>query len=143
MSWTKGLPTEPGDYWFYGYRYGKVSCGNEASPKFMRMRVTMTVNNYLMYVTEGQFLYESEVEEPWHMPLEYPIPPNMEEANANLIAAAPDLLDNANLIAAAPDLLDVLERLVTYYAGETRAEAVFKLKAAHAAINKAKGITDE
>ena len=46
---------------------------------------------------------------------------------------------NARLIAAAPDLLDVCKRIVTYYAGETRPEAVFKLDAARAAIAKAEG----
>ena len=26
-KWVKGLPTEPGQYWFYGYRYGVISVG--------------------------------------------------------------------------------------------------------------------
>jgi hypothetical protein len=44
---------------------------------------------------------------------------------------------NARLIAAAPELLEACNRLVTYYANETRPEAVFKLDAARAAIERA------
>lgn len=47
---------------------------------------------------------------------------------------------NANLIAAAPELLEELERLVRYYEpNETRPEAVGKIIWAKQAIDKARG----
>jgi len=47
---------------------------------------------------------------------------------------------NANLIAAAPELLNIAERLLTYYEpSETRPEAIFKLDTAREVIAKAKG----
>jgi len=81
IEWTKGLPIKPGDYWFYGYRYGKErNFSKIAKPEFLRMTVRLDANNNPMRISEGSFLYASEVEEPWYMPLEYPEPPNTKEA---------------------------------------------------------------
>jgi len=47
---------------------------------------------------------------------------------------------NARLISAAPDLLKELERMVMYYEpGESRAEALYKIKHAQEAIERATG----
>jgi len=78
-KWTKGLPTEPGDYWFYGYRWGKERhFGEIAKPEFLRMKVRLDANNKPMRIVERSFLYASEVEEPWFMPLILPDPPKMD-----------------------------------------------------------------
>jgi len=29
MEWTKEWPSEVGNFWFYGYRYGKIACGRK------------------------------------------------------------------------------------------------------------------
>ena len=70
-GWTKEWPTEPGYYWFYAYRYGKISCGQETKPKLMLMEARRIMNGF-MYTTDGQFVYESEPEEAWFMKAELP-----------------------------------------------------------------------
>lgn len=75
-KWSKKFPTKEGDYWFYGYRYGKVSCGHLAEPEWMRLEVRKCSNGFI-YNAEGQFLYEREVEEAHFIPIEYPEPPKI------------------------------------------------------------------
>jgi hypothetical protein len=43
---------------------------------------------------------------------------------------------NAVLMSKSPEMLEVLERIVTYYANETRPEAIFKLDCAKEIISK-------
>lgn len=62
-GWTTKFPTEEGLYWFYGYRYGKVSCGFKEEPELMSLKVMKCANGFL-YAANGQMVYESEVEEP-------------------------------------------------------------------------------
>lgn len=62
-KWSKKWPKKEGLYWFYSYRYGKISCGSENRPDLMLLRVRKIKNSY-MYTANGQFVYESEVEEP-------------------------------------------------------------------------------
>ena len=38
-KWTKKFPKKEGNYWFYGYRYGKVSCGYKSQPEYMFVKV--------------------------------------------------------------------------------------------------------
>lgn len=59
----KDWPDREGRWWFYGYRYGKVSCGREVQPEVYLCDVRK-VSNGLMVVAEGQFMYETEVEKP-------------------------------------------------------------------------------
>ena len=71
MKWSKKFPKKVGNYWFYGYRYGKVSCRVESKPEWMIVKVRNCANG-LLYQADGQFMYESEVEEAHFAPLELP-----------------------------------------------------------------------
>lgn len=59
--WSKEFPTKPGIYWFYGYRYGKISCGRPCSPKLLLVTASQGGNS-MMFVAEGAFMHESETE---------------------------------------------------------------------------------
>ncbi len=61
-KWTTKFPTEPGLYWFYSYRYGKISCGQESKPELMLAKLR-TIGNGTMLIADGQFVDESEVEQ--------------------------------------------------------------------------------
>ena len=78
-NWFKEFPTEEGLYWFYGYRYGKISCGMKTKPELLLLRVSKNgLGNYL-YVSEGTFMFESEVEEPHFIKASLPVIPIIEE----------------------------------------------------------------
>jgi len=70
--WSKEFPTEPGDYWFYGYRFGKTK---EAKPIWVRVQVWEDGYGRPMYVAEGSFMYKSEVENAHFTKIEFPNPP--------------------------------------------------------------------
>ncbi len=74
MEWTTEFPTEPGTYWFYGYRYGKTSCGREAKPEMMLVMAN-EVSNGLMVTAEGQFMFEREIEQASFAKTELPYSP--------------------------------------------------------------------
>ena len=74
MSWTKEWPKEEGTYWFYGYRYGKISCGNPCKPEYCFVEVSKIANG-LMFKTNGQFLFKSKPEEAYFQKVELPDPP--------------------------------------------------------------------
>ncbi len=74
-NWTKEWPNKLGFYWFYSYRYGKISCGQECEPELMFMTVRK-VSGGVMYTADGQFVYKSEPEEAWFMKVELPELPN-------------------------------------------------------------------
>lgn len=78
MKWTKKFPNKEGLYWFYGYRYGKISCGQPCEKEFHLVKVRK-ISNGFMTTTEGQFMEESEVEEALFCKTEYPEIPNYEE----------------------------------------------------------------
>jgi len=68
MEWTKEWPSEVGNFWFYGYRYGKISsCGTKNKPELMLVKVRKCANG-LMHTANGQFMYKSEVEEAHFQP---------------------------------------------------------------------------
>jgi len=75
-KWTKKFPKKEGNYWFYGYRYGRVSCGHPCEPEHMLVRVRKCSNGFL-YMADGQFMGENEVEEAHFMPAELPSPPTI------------------------------------------------------------------
>ena len=62
VEWATTWPTEPGRYWFYGYRYGYVSCGCPEDPVLMSVEVWKAANG-VAYVAEGQFMYPKETKE--------------------------------------------------------------------------------
>ena len=37
-EWGDEFPDKEGIYWFYGYRYGKISCGRETKPELMLIK---------------------------------------------------------------------------------------------------------
>lgn len=73
-EWKKKFPTEVGVYWFYGYRYGRMSCGTPSEPEYCLVKVRKIANGTLVS-TDGQFMSESEVEEAWFKKTKHPDPP--------------------------------------------------------------------
>ena len=76
MKWSKTFPKKQGNYWFYGYRYGKVSCGSKEEPSYMFVKARKTGSG-VMCIAEGQFMYESETEEAHFLPASMPKPPEI------------------------------------------------------------------
>ena len=73
MKWTKKWPTKNGLYWFYGYRYGKISCGTPNEPELGLMTVRKIANG-ILYTLDGQFVFKNEPEEAHFKPVELPLP---------------------------------------------------------------------
>ena len=63
-KWSSEWPTQKGMYWFYGYRYGKFFGNQKNDPELLLLTVRK-ISNGFMYTADGQFVYESEVEEPY------------------------------------------------------------------------------
>ena len=64
-------PSLVGHYWFYGYRYGKISCGSECEKEIMLCEVFQTADG-LGVIGDMQFFYKEEVEEPLFIPATLP-----------------------------------------------------------------------
>lgn len=77
MEWSTRFPQSKGLYWFYGYRYGKNSFFKH-EPELILVEVRK-VSNGFMYVSNGQFIYKKEVEEPHFQKVILPELPRMEE----------------------------------------------------------------
>ena len=73
-KWCQDWPEEEGLFWFYGYRYGRVSCGTENKPEYMLMKVRKIANGF-MHTADGQFMGKDEVEEAWFIRALVPNPP--------------------------------------------------------------------
>ncbi len=71
-KWMTEFPKEPGEYWFYGYRYGRKPCGSPAKREWCRVRVSLCATKAPMYIAEGLFMWPSEVEDPHFIELEFP-----------------------------------------------------------------------
>ena len=76
-DWSTEFPKEVGEYWFYGYRYGKISVGREVEPELMFIEARRCSNGFL-YIAAGQHMFESEVEEPHFKKVDLPELPDME-----------------------------------------------------------------
>jgi hypothetical protein len=76
-KWIFGFPPEPGMYWFYGYRYGKISCGSPCEPELILMKA-FEISNGIMYTGDGQVIHASEVESPHFCKAELPDLPEIE-----------------------------------------------------------------
>ncbi len=72
VKWTKKFPKKEGNYWFYGYRYGKISCGQKCEPELMVVTVNKCANGLLYVDSGGQFMYESETEDAHFAPMDMP-----------------------------------------------------------------------
>lgn len=78
-KWTKKFPTKKGLYWFYGYRYGRKSIAlPDHEKKFILVKVYHDALKNPMYIAEGQFMYQSEVEEALFCKATYPEIPKWE-----------------------------------------------------------------
>ena len=76
-KWTTEFPTKPGNYWFYGYRYGKYDFnGEKRKLELMYCEVHKAANGFI-YIANGQFVYKSEVEEPHFQEVILPELPTM------------------------------------------------------------------
>ena len=70
-------PTEPGYYWFYGYRYGKFDGNGDvcAEPELVLCEASRVMGSHghgMMLTGDGQFFYESEVEQANFIPATMP-----------------------------------------------------------------------
>lgn len=74
MKWTKEWPKKAGNYWFYGYRYGKISCGRKCEPEYCFVKVS-EISNGLMFTADGQFMFKNETEDAHFQEFELPEPP--------------------------------------------------------------------
>jgi len=71
-EWFEGLPTEPGDYWFY------VQCADDP-PRVLQGRSSMSGSGTLTHIA-SDFLYAEDFGKPprgrvWHCRLKLPNPP--------------------------------------------------------------------
>lgn len=75
-DWSQEFPDRIGVYWFYGYRYGKISCGREYKPELMLVTVKKIITGFI-YVADGQFMGKDEVEEAHFLKAILPNTPNL------------------------------------------------------------------
>ncbi len=65
--WQDEWPTEPGMWWFYGWRFGKERIGGKnEEPELCLVEVHGTA---LMYATHGHFLHEESAVGKWQKAL--------------------------------------------------------------------------
>ncbi len=76
-QWTTEWPKETGLFWFYGYRYGKISCGNKCKPELMLVKA-QKIQNGFMYLADGNFMFKRETEEAHFLKAELPKIPKIE-----------------------------------------------------------------
>jgi hypothetical protein len=76
MSWIEGLPTEPGDYWFY-----QTYPGHKTLSRVIQGDAALSGNNRLICVA-GDFIYaesiDGKLKRVWHKPLKLPDPPEFD-----------------------------------------------------------------
>lgn len=77
-EWKKEFPTKPGRYWFYGYRYGKISRGYKQDPELTLVKVSK-ISNGVMYISDGQFMHKKEVECPNFKLVDLPELPELDD----------------------------------------------------------------
>lgn len=81
-GWQTEFPTKPGTYWFYGYRYGQISCGTPQEPELMLVKVRRTSNGVIC-TADGQFMYPKEVECPHFLKAALPTLPKLAKAEVD------------------------------------------------------------
>jgi len=78
MKWSTEFPKKEGVYWFYGYRYGRVSCGSPCEPEWMIVEVIECSNGFI-HTAKGQFMFEDEIEYAHFMPVILPEFPELND----------------------------------------------------------------
>ena len=78
-KWVTKFPKKAGNYWFYGYRYGKISCGHPNKPEWMVIKVRKITNGMMATDSNGQFFVHNETIEAHYLPLEMPDFPQVSE----------------------------------------------------------------
>lgn len=58
-DWSEEWPTEPGRYWFYGYKWKPFTSDMDKPPEMFLVKVR-DGGNGVMRVTDGHFLYKAE-----------------------------------------------------------------------------------
>jgi len=75
-DWIEGLPTEPGDYWFY-----QISAGHKSFSRVTQGTAATTGDGSLMCIA-SDFLRERDfngtTKRVWHKPLVLPAPPDFD-----------------------------------------------------------------
>jgi hypothetical protein len=79
MKWSKKFPKKAGNYWFYGYRYGMISCGQPQQPEWMIIKIRKIPNGVIGVDSNGQFIHEQETKGGQFAPLELPEFPKVRE----------------------------------------------------------------
>lgn len=74
-NWTREWPNEKGLFWFWGYRYGKISCGRKCEKEMQLCDNRKISNGFILKDGNGQFMYKSEVEDAYFMKAILPEPP--------------------------------------------------------------------
>lgn len=70
-QWVREFPKKEGWYWFYGFQFGRIECGDAVEPQLLTVKVRKCSDGFI-YVADGQFMFPSEVEEPHFKKMELP-----------------------------------------------------------------------
>ena len=74
MDWTAEWPTDPGWYWFYGYRFGRDD--DKDKPELLPVQVWRIANGVAWVVGgRGHFMYQGEGTTGLWLPLSEPEAP--------------------------------------------------------------------
>lgn len=60
IEWQDGLPTQAGEYWFWGYRYSRQF---DKEKSLGLLRVHLNGAGHPMYIYEGTLMFKGEVTE--------------------------------------------------------------------------------
>jgi hypothetical protein len=58
--WTWDWPTEPGEYWFYGWRWGPGGLNGTKPAEMCLVKARLSATGSVFYVTNGHFLHKAE-----------------------------------------------------------------------------------
>jgi hypothetical protein len=74
--WTDEWPTDPGRYWFYGWR-SSFSFDDGRKPELFACKAMQSANGRMTIICEGAFLYREEGAEGYFLPCLTPEPPSI------------------------------------------------------------------
>lgn len=61
ITWSEEWPTEPGDYWFYGWTWLDNTMERNGPPKYHHVQVHVTAGGARVYIARGNFMYKSNL----------------------------------------------------------------------------------